>query len=254
MQIKQKSKLGFLILFLTISCLRVHYNETKIKEDFNLEKLNLGKIGIVGFYPIDYTYKRQGRLKTTTAILDYKTKEFQKLLTIGKPISEIPSTGIDSSIPEKKIREFIFEYLEKTPNNAGIKEIESLIEVSKIDSKPSFKFKKRNLDYYIVGTYGPYFQKNDPIVVSILLAIPTLYTFPHFDKYTNEITISIYDSKLNKINSTVINSSTMYYYAWWVFKPDVPAGKLFDFPVIKEINRIDFDEVKLFIENTISKK
>ncbi|GBF50731.1 putative lipoprotein [Leptospira ryugenii] len=175
------------------------------------------KIALVGFYPYSYSSYTSGRVTTTTAVLDYKNPT-SSLLSIGKPIDTIPSTGFDTSVSSELAKEVATNYLGKV-KISGFAEISKMIEIKKVGENMTYSLKRRDVDYYLIAIHGPAFDDHlgnvGRILLTAHLCIATIGTVPCWSSMATESQFLLYDKKLNLIDSKSFTNRYEHLGAWW---------------------------------------
>jgi|JI8StandDraft_1071087.scaffolds.fasta_scaffold00078_5 hypothetical protein len=175
------------------------------------------KIALVGFYPFTYSSTTQSRVTTTTATLDYRSP-MKKVFPIGKSLDEIPTSGIDVSVPSDTVKEFTLNYLSNV-KKSGILEISKMVESKGEGEKAVFSLKKRDVDYYLIGIHGPAFDDSPGNIGRTLLtahlSILSLGTFPFWGSVGNNSTFLLYDKNLKLIDTKTYSDRYEFIAGWW---------------------------------------
>ncbi|MDF3818910.1 hypothetical protein P3G55_03305 [Leptospira sp. 96542] len=177
------------------------------------------KIALVGFYPYQYSSYTSGRTTTTTATLNYEVPTHPGF-QFGKPLDQIPSNGIDVTVPPERVKEFAMAYLTEV-KRSGSKELDKMIEVKGSGDTSTFHLKSRDVDYYIVGIHGPAFDKENG-VESVLQMLATFHVFilsggtiPYWSTKAANTEFHIYDKNLNFITKKSYRNRYTVLSAWW---------------------------------------
>ncbi|MBL0267044.1 MAG: hypothetical protein IPQ05_25210 [Leptospiraceae bacterium] len=240
-----KFKFCILILFLHCHTYRYYFHNPKplVENNTNLANAQQKKVGLVGFYkyiyfPDDFIYQEaeldfirmfyKNNPKVFTADLVRENTSFdstyevrfseesqKKSIRIGKDYKDFKESGIDETVSEAQIREFVLKFLTNT-NRSAQTEIANLI---KIKNK-EVKFIKRDIDYYVVGIYNPSISESTYLglfarTITSFLSVPTFLTIPFFDRESMTKN-SIYDNKLNLKKEFIYEDSYWSMNAWWV--------------------------------------
>jgi len=219
-------KLILSVAFVALSACTTHYVEGYQPESRSPISLNkTKKIALLGAY--SFTTKvtdsrRSGNTITTTyeAGLKYDSAG-KKLFTIGTPVEEIPTQGIDGSIPQERIQAFIKNYLEMV-KKSGIEEMEKVIEAK---DKKLF-WKKRDVDYYVVAVFFPPF-KESASNTGLLTILPFVFSagfFPQTEDFKKSSTFFVYDRSLNLVKKISYDGQYRARTAWWARPIDGPFG------------------------------
>lgn len=243
------SQAVFTFLFL-LNC-STHYIRTPKATTMDpaiAEKMKKSKIALVGFYPYrTFISNVSGRTTTFTAVLDFANST-AKFFPFGKPLAEIKEEGLDGTVPERKVQEFLKDYL-TTVKKSGIEEIVKMIDFKKIDEKTTkVSLKKRDVDYYVIGIHGPPFAKGADLAdtgKSLLTVFPfmlTLGTVPLWGSRHIESEFWVYDNKLNLVKKFEYKNSYTRLIAWWgnseeggftgetdIFRPNLYKPDVIDF-------------------------
>ncbi|BDA77871.1 hypothetical protein LPTSP3_g08010 [Leptospira kobayashii] len=233
----------FLLLISLVSC-NIHFIRKPKPQSMLALPADKGlKVALIGFYPYQYSSYSSGRRTTTTAVLDYKNR-IQASSKIGKPAEFFPTSGIDTSVPPEKVKEFVMNYLNEV-KRSGFDEITKVVEIQKEGEESKMYLKKRDVDYYVVGVHGPAFPKDfDPrFLLTAHLFMLTLGTFPFWQVQEADSKFYIYDHGLNLINTRVFRNKYEVIAGWWgekeqgAFNRNPEAGFM---PRLYEPDVIDF--------------
>lgn len=143
-------------------------------------------------------------------------------LSWGEPISKFPSTTWEENIPEENIKDFIeFSY-----KHLAAGALPDICEVLDWDaSSKSFRLKKRNVDYFVVGFFTPVFWRPTFVgAVSFAVSFPfsflSLGILPTVWQKQTDSFFRVYDSKLNVVKNLETKNSFWTISALWVFPSD----------------------------------
>ncbi|MCW7504703.1 Lp29 family lipoprotein [Leptospira paudalimensis] len=209
------SFVSFIVFFTILSCKNIvlvrEYSQKSIELNPKL------KIALVGFFPYQYSTITSGRTRTTTATLDYNHPTVS-VMTIGKPIDMIPSSGIDSSVSPEASKDVAMTYLERV-KISGLQEISKMIEIKKVDEKTTFALKKRDVDYYLIAIHGPAFDESmgnvGRTLITAHLCILSIGTFPCWNSIQTETKFLLYDNKLKLVDNQTYSDRYEHFGAWW---------------------------------------
>ena len=167
------------------------------------------------FYP--YIYDKRGTL--ILAKLDYQNS-MKSHFNEGSDIADLPSFGIDETVPKEKITEFARIFLANT-KDSGLQELSKLFEIKEEGGITSYQLKKRELDYYIVGFHSPVFYDKSNLsnqfrfVATTHIFLFSLGTIPFWQSDKTWSTFFIYDNKLNLIGSKIYENEIEIISGWW---------------------------------------
>ena len=227
----------FFALFLLISLLACRSTYTlpqTTRTDLTKSSLRRYKIALVGFYPFYTTSERSGDITTTTARLDYD-RSLKDLSQLGKPVEEYPVTG-RVRISKDSMVEKLKPYLTRV-RRSGIDEMEKLFDLGS-DEKTIY-FNKRDVDYYLVGVFGPPFGRCSENLLG-LFSLMTLGVIPFSQSCQSETTVLIMDSDFNQVGQVTSQSESSSIGSWWFFWLDLPknGGESYD---SKQMDRILYE-------------
>ncbi|WP_404820711.1 Lp29 family lipoprotein [Leptospira yasudae] len=222
-------------LILVTNCIRYYVRPLKESAETNLSiKTDPNKVALVGFYPFKSQYiGSTGRTMHYAALLNYEHDFKFSLKNIGTPIEKIPEAGLNSSVSKKNANEFCSNYLQLV-KASGIDEISKAVKIKVTGEGDQTKYecelKRRDVKYYIVGVFGPPFTTGGPLALAkgiptFFLGAFSLFTIPWWTEGQTELTIFVYDEKLNLLKKWEDTSLYNMTVAWW--NPDLGEGNLF---------------------------
>jgi hypothetical protein len=232
---KKQNKIHILLLcllvFFEIDCnAKFFYKEPAQKLESIPASLDKKKIALVGFYDFHTDQVGLGKIRRYVTKVDYDHQQILgKLTQIGTPVENIKDSGIDTAVPPENINSLIYNFTELT-GKMGNGILSPLIQY-KGDTP---QLRKRDVDYYIVGFYGPRMSINKRNVaflgllqkLNFLASLPTFLTLPVWHDYYTDNQIQVYDRNLNPILAYSKKKYTNGIMAWWITpNDDDPSGK-----------------------------
>ncbi len=227
----------FFLLFLIVitlfssACnLKFFYKEPnrKLSDTVIKPKLDKNKIALVGFYDFHTEQVGLGKIRRYVSKIDYDTRILGSLAEIGTPIEELKDSGVNNAIPPENIASLVYNYTQLT-GKMGIGVLSPLF----IRDKEALQLKKRDVDYYIVGYFGPRTSINKRNIaflgliqkLTFIISLPTLFTLPVWHDYYTDNIIQVYDSKLNPVFNYSQKKYTNGLMAWWITPNDDDTNK-----------------------------
>lgn len=221
-----------LLLLICLLLLTQNCNDKYFIRDYSTKPSSVPskKIALIGFYPNHITSSTSsGRQRTDTAGQNYN-KPLKSFFSNGKDIKEFKQSGLRTDLKEEDVKNFFDQYISKV-KISGVSEINNLVEVKKIEeNKFSYKMKKYDADYYVVGYLMPIFAEGNLLleILGRLSTLPSLATFgtipTAFFKMHSETRIEIYDKNFKFVKEFTYENTYSIISAWWV-TPTIPKDK-----------------------------
>jgi len=212
------------LIFFYSSCnMKFYYKEPAQKLERIPANLDKKKIALVGFYDFHTDQIGLGKIRRYVSKVDYDTRILGSLSEIGTPVEEIKDIGIDTSVPPENIASLVHNYTLLT-GKMGIGVLSPLFQ----SDKDTLQLKKRDVDYYIVGYFGPRTSINKRNIaflgliqkLTFIISLPTFLTLPVWHDYYTDNQIQVYDSKLNPVFNYSQKKYTNGIMAWWLTPND----------------------------------
>ncbi|MCR9141360.1 MAG: hypothetical protein NXI24_03850 [bacterium] len=209
------------LLLSTVSC--AHYIEhsseaarVDIVSSESFPKEN-PKIALIGFYgytsrPAENAAGERGII----AEIDY-SRDLKQAVGMGVPAANIPFKGFRKIQPENR-NAFIEDYIQFARDSGFVE----LAKVFNFDGDEP-RFKRRDVDFYIMGIHVPPFSERRPGCLTLLPELVgwlTLGTVPIWSQYQSGSIIHIYDGELEKVGSYYYDSSYSAVASWWFLNGD----------------------------------
>lgn len=218
-----------LILILTTSTcnMKFFYKEPVLKLTTIPTNLDKKRIALVGFYDFRTEQVGLGKIRRYVTSIDYDTRILGTLSQIATPVEDLKEASIE--IPsQENIALFRKDYLAIT-GNIGKGVLQSILTVDK-DGK--YYFKSRDVDYYILGYFGPRVSINKrnvaflglPQKLNFLISMASIFTIPTWHDYYTDNRFFVYDRKLTLVFDSTKTKYTNGILAWWVTPNDEEAS------------------------------
>ncbi len=222
----QRLLLFILISFYSACNAKFFYKEPAQKLESIPASIDKKKIALVGFYDYHTDQVGSGKIRRYVSRIDYDTRILGDLTKIGTPIEDIKDNGLDS-VPVGNILSLTYNYSQLTGSD-GIGTLNPLFK----KENGNLILRKRDVDYYIVGHFGPRTSINKRNIaflgliqkLTFLASLPTLLTLPVWHDYYSNNYIRVYDRNLNFLFEYSKEKYTNGIMAWWVTPNDVDSS------------------------------
>ncbi len=172
------------------------------------------RIALVGFRPYSTTIAEENwRSRRLEADVDYG-ESLAPYMGLGKPVREIPSTGLDRSVPQTRTAAVIHAYLSEV-GRTGIPEMSAMFE----QVNGSHFLRQRDVDYYLVGIHQPGFEMLSPSCLGLLSyggLILSLGLLPASEERLHGSLFILYDNKLEEVRRFRAGGAYRATFSWWI--------------------------------------
>ncbi|MBP6739451.1 MAG: hypothetical protein KA146_05650 [Leptospiraceae bacterium] len=225
----QRLLLIILISFYSACNAKFFYKEPSQKLESIPASIDKKKIALVGFYDYHTDQVGSGKIRRYVSRIDYDTRILGDLIKIGTPIEEIKENGLVDSIPSGNISSLMYNHSQLT-GSEGIGTLNPLFK----KENGNFVLRKRDVDYYIIGHFGPRTSINKRNIaflgliqkLTFLASLPTLLTLPVWHDYYSYNYIRVYDRNLNFLFEYSKEKYTNGIMAWWVTPNDMDSTSI----------------------------
>jgi len=186
------------------------------------------KVALVGFFTYlavctNTTYDGNVITHYYVAKIPDKRGDLKGECTIGTPIEDIPATGT-RDVSSALVDEFILRRRNNLHAKGFQREIDRIFVprqemISLVRDKGKDELRVRDVDYYVVASFGPPFFPPDYSywkLGNILLTAFTLFTFPDFKSGETVSIFDIYDKDIHLVKTFKYEGQYKVISAWWL--------------------------------------
>jgi len=216
-QVFRKYLISISTIFIFQSC--YHYHVLRDYKSAGNAVPGNTKIALVGFYPYKFNTIRAGSHSMVLVTdLDEKSPT-SKYFTQGQSLGDFPVKGIDSTVPPNRVKEFVDTYRSYVGMYGDV-ELRKLVQWTGEPEKETYLFKKRDVDFYVLGIHGPENETNNygnsfRAIVSYPFSVLTLGMIPVWSTRDIHSTFFVYDKQLQLLGKKEFKYKATVFGAWW---------------------------------------